>query len=385
MSRSKTANRASERVYTSARDRADKQSVGFSAPYLKVPSGITLFKPKAGTFLLDVLPYTAGAGNPWAEEGNLHWERTYYVHRGIGANNDAFLCPRMTVKARCPICEHRLHLMKEASGDEDKEQLVKDLAPKQRQLFNVINLKDPEAKVQLWDISYHLFGKVLDARLRNSDDDDEWGRFFFLEDGLTLKVGFAEKTYAGKGYFETETIDFKKRSEQYDEEILEKVVNLDDILVLAKYEDLKATFLQVVEDDEDAPPVKKKSKPVVDDDDEDEEEAVPVVKKKSKPVVDDDDEDEEDEDEEEEAVPVVKKKSKPVVDDDDEDEEEAVPVVKKKSKPVVDEDDEDEEEEEAVPVVKKKSGGDQFAKAEGDGWDDFDEDKEPAPKKKSSR
>ena len=79
--------------------------------------------------LIDILPYEAGEGNPWAEPGNLHWERTYYVHKGIGANGDTIVCPRMTAKEeRCPICEARLKLMKE--GDEDNEELIKDLSPK---------------------------------------------------------------------------------------------------------------------------------------------------------------------------------------------------------------------------------------------------------------
>src|SRR2546430_15238147 len=102
--------KSEKRRYTSARERAEKQSVGFVGNYLNLPDGAQLFKPKSGTMLLDILPYEAGKGNPWAEPGNLHWERTYYSHRGIGANSDSFLCPRMTKKGKCPICEHSLHL-----------------------------------------------------------------------------------------------------------------------------------------------------------------------------------------------------------------------------------------------------------------------------------
>ncbi len=38
-------------------------------------------------------------------------------------------------KKPCPICEHRAALMKKVGDDEETEELVKELSPKQRQLF----------------------------------------------------------------------------------------------------------------------------------------------------------------------------------------------------------------------------------------------------------
>jgi len=268
--------------------------------------------------------------------------------------------------------------MKNAEGDEDKEQLAKDLAPKQRQLFNVINLKDPDQKIQLWDISYHLFGKILDARLRNSDEEDNWDQFFFLEDGLMLKVGFAEKTYAGHSFFETETIDFKPRKEDYDEEMLEKVVCLDEILVPVGYNELKKILLQVDEEDEedDKPKTKNRYNSVKDED----EEESSKKKKRVEP------EDEDDEDDEPQKEFKFKKKSKSTEDEDgdaDEDEEEEKPRVKAG---IPDDEDEDEEE----PAPKKKSAAPEGKKklADDDDWDDFDEEEEEeetTPKKKTKK
>jgi hypothetical protein len=394
-----------ERRYTAARERAEKQSTGFIGAYLDLPKGVQLFKPKTGTMLLDILPYAAGKGNPWAEPGNLHWERTFYVHRGIGANSDSFLCPRMTRKEKCPVCEHRLTLIKE--GDEDNEELIKDLSPKQRQLFNVINLKDPDKGVQIWDISYHLFGKILDARLRNSDEEDGWEKFFFLEDGLTLKIGFAEKTFGGATFHEVETIDFKSRKEDYDDEILEQVHNLDKMLIVPDYSDLKKTFLETREEEEDEdeedednhkPKAKKRVKDEDEEDTEEEDEdEKPKAKKKTpkdgddwddfdededekpkakkKPSKDEEEEADEDEEEDEDEKPAKAKKKSSKEDDWDEDEEdEEKPKAKKKSKDE-DEDEEEEDTEEEEKPRKKKSA---FAKQKGDkGWDkEEDEDEE---------
>jgi len=372
--------KSKERTYTSARERAEKQSSGYTQTYLKVPDGIQLFKPKSGTMMLDILPYEAGEDNPWAEPGNMHWERTYWAHRGIGANSDTYVCPRMTRKQKCPICEFRMALVKK--GDDGDEDLIKDLSPKQRQLFNVRNLKDPDKGFQLWDISYHLFGKALDARLRNSDEDDEWDKFFFIEEGTTLRVGFAEKSFGGATFYEAETIDFKARKQPYDDEVLEQVQCLDELLIVPSYKELKDAFLEAKksdededdEDEEETPPKKKKRKaPVDEDEDEDEDEETPPPKKKRKAPVDEDEDDEEDE-----PPPAKKKLGKKSAkddwddfdeddkseDEDDEDEDEDPPK-KKKRKPPVDEDEEDDEEEDEDeedededenPPAKKKRG-----------------------------
>lgn len=359
------------RRYTSARERAEKHSSGFTSTSLKIPDGVQIFQPKAGVMLIDILPFEAGKGNPWAEEGNLHWERTYYAHRGIGANGDTFICPRMVAKERCPICEARMKMMKES--DEDNEELIRDLSPKQRQLFNVINVKDPGKGVQLWDISYHLFGKVLDARLRNSDEEDEWDKFFFLENGLTLKLGFAEKSFGGHAYLEVETIDFKQRKEDYDDDILEKVQCLDELLIVPEYEKLKKSFLEARGDDDDEDE-DEKSRKHKRDEDEDEDDDKPRKRgvsdePRGRKAVPDDADDDEDEDE----APPKKKKSPPEDKDDwddfDEDEDE-----KPKKKPKSDDEDEDDDEDEKPKSRSKHADG-----------DDEDEDDEPPKKKKHFR
>lgn len=409
-----------ERRYTNARERAQKQSMGFTAPYLKLPPDAKMFKAKAGsTMLLDIVPYVAGKGNPWAEEGATHYERTFYVHRGVGANNDSFLCPRMTKKGlRCPVCEFRMQLMKDA--EEGKEEMIKDLAPKQRQLFNVINRKDPEAGVQLWDFSYHNFGKMLDARLRNSDEDEEWEKFFFLEGGFTLRVGFAEKSFGGHAFPDAESIDFKPR-EDLDEDIMEQVYDLDSLLVIPEYDELKKTFLEASpdkekdtddDDDDDAPKSKRGVKPAkskkddddddTDDDDDDakDEDDTPKQKKKS-PKDDDDWEDFDDDDDE----PKAKSKKKTVVDDDDDDadtdDDDDEPQPKKNGKAVkkskdedddddddldLDDDTDDDDDDDDKNRGKSKKPKNRFAKQKGDkGWDtddDDDDDVKPSKAKK---
>jgi len=389
----KRKDRGAERRYTSARERADKQQTGAS-PYLKLPDGVQTYKPKSGTALLDILPFTAGKGNPWADEGALHWERTFHIHQNVGANNERMICPRLTAKKKCYICEYRAKLAKE--DEDDNEETIKALAPKERQLFNLNNRKDTEKGFQIWDFSAHLFGRDLNARLRNADEDDGWENFFHAEGGLTLKVGFEDDTYAGRSFVRCASIDFKPRKEDYDEEeVLEKTLCLDDLLVIPTYEETKKALLETDEDDDDEddePKSKKKSKAArgkskdededdadeedEDEDDEDEDDEPKSKKSKSKKSkdADEDDEDEDaDEDEDEDDEPKSKKskkKSKSEKDDfedfdeDDDEDEEEKPRVKSK-------DEEDEEEEEKPSKKKKKS-----KKADEDEDEDDEEEEE---------
>jgi hypothetical protein len=349
--------RSDKLKYVSTRKWAEKQGQSQFNNHLTLPDKAVVFKPKAGSVLIDILPYEVGEGNPNAEPGNLFWTRVYYVHRGIGANQEMVICPLKTAKEPCPICKFRQGLMKKAS--EDHEDTIKDLAPRERQLVNLINLKEPDKGIQLWDVSTYNFGNVLAGVLRNADEDDDWDGFYHLEGGLSLKVGLVEESFSGTKFISAENIYFKPRREDYDDSVLKKVFCLDELVVPLEYEALKKQFLETSEDpeeDEDEPRAGKRKRVV---EEEDEDEAPP----KKKRVV---------EEEEDEAPP---RRKRPVQSDEDDDndgappDEDDEPAPKKKRR--VEAEDEDE-----APAKKKKPAADD----DDDGWDDFD-----APKGKGKR
>jgi hypothetical protein len=292
------------------------------------------------------------------------------------------------------------------------EEAIKSLVPKERQLWYVIDTDNREAGVQLWDMSFHLFGKVLQDQLDNSDMEDEYDKFFHLEDGLTVRVGMKEKKFGGRSYYEAGAVDFKPRREQYEDTILDGLPSLDSLIIETPYDKLKAAFLSADqdgeddEDEEDEPVTSndKKKRPDFDQDDEDEDieddcvacegrgknskgkDCVPCKgtgkSQKVEDVWDDDDEEEEDEppkkqsrkkpdpvedDEDDDEPPKKKtrKASKPAVEDEDEDE----PPKKSSKKPVVDDDWDDEEE----PKKKTKATAAKQAKKDDD-WDDWDDE-----------
>jgi len=229
----------------SARKRAEGHQVGFSSNTLNIDSDVKMFKvDREGTRRIDLIPYVVkGDDNPEAEKGDWHFERTYYVHRNIGPNDQWYVCPAKSAGKPCPICEYRARLAKDPDSDEEE---IKALAPKERQLFNVIDVEDREEGIQLWDYSFHTFGKRLDAEVRNADPDEETEYFPDLEDGLTLKVAFEEKAMGGgRTFYNASAIGFKKRTKNYDKSILDEVYDLDDMVKIESYDKIKSVFLQI--------------------------------------------------------------------------------------------------------------------------------------------
>lgn len=363
MSKKTKRNSMRDAVRKQAEER--QQSTGGGTKFI-FPEGkeITFFKPEKGTMSIDILPYVVSVDNhPVVSKGDMWYERTIQVHNAIGAEEKAYICLK-TIGKRCPICDARAAMMKDANADEE---IIKALKPKDRQVFNIIDTADKDGKVQLWEVSYHLFGKLLETEVREGDDD--YADFAELEGGKTLKVRFKEKTMGKHKFLEADRIDFKDRDD-YDEDILDDVFDLDAILNIHPYEKLEAIFLEQEEEEVPKKAAKKSSK----DDDDDEEEEKPKRSKASKKPVKEEEEDEEedekpvrkskrkasDDDDEEEEKPKSKRASKkpPVEDDDDEEEEEEEkPKPKKSSKKAAVEDDDDDEEEEEVKKPAKKSKG----------------------------
>jgi len=223
-----------------------REEIRGGSNYLQLPEGVKFFLGKPGTYRLDFMSYIAGKGNPRAEEGEAYFERTFFVHQGVGPNQDWYLCPARTMKKPCPICEHRSKLSADPEGD---EQLIKSLAPKERQLWIVKDLLNDPDSILIWEVSYHLFGRALKDKINNADEEDGYDFFADPVDGFTLRVAL-QQSDRGK-WTETADIEFRPRKQKYDPEIVEEMPCLDDMIVATPYDKLKAVFLQTDEDQED--------------------------------------------------------------------------------------------------------------------------------------
>lgn len=220
-----------------------KQREFRSGSYLKVPNSTNWFNPQDKTYLLNFIPFIIkDPNNKNGEVGEDWYERTYFTHTQVGAEEKTYVCPAKTIGKPCPLCESRAALIKE-SYDQNKDE-IKDLRPSERQIFNVENA-DKEDGLKLMDISTFGFGESLDKELR--EGLDEYSGFAQLKDGYTLKVRFDKTSF--DNFFKADRIDFIKR-EEYDESVLEDVVCLDEVLVILPYKELEKIFLELDENEE---------------------------------------------------------------------------------------------------------------------------------------
>lgn len=230
-------------------DNAHKQHIqGAQYGYLSLPRGISIFKEEPSSRVkLDILPYrVTDANHPDRDDymevalpGELWYKRPYKVHRNVGVDNDSVICPT-SISKRCPICEYRLKRIEEGADLDETRPLKASL----RNLYVVVpkGHKDYEEEPHIWDISQYLFQNQLNEEL---EEDEDLGVFPDLEEGLTLRIRFS-KGQIGKNVFaEVSRIDFEERKESYDEDILERVPNLDEILTILSYKQLQTKFFEM--------------------------------------------------------------------------------------------------------------------------------------------
>jgi len=241
-----------------ARRRAEEHTSGFEPTAIICPEGTERFKEKVTRkpYRLDIIPFRMKEDGLYADKGEVYYEKTFWVH-WLGEDIGSYICAAKQIGRKCPICDYRAKLTKDVDADED---LIKSLSPRERQLFRVIDLKEKDKGIQLWEISFHNFGKQLDDRISSSDEEDKYREFYELENGFTLKVGFTENSFGGTKFPKTSSIDFKARDEDYDEEIIEQGPDLDECVKIFEYDELKKIFLQTTDDDEDSGTTKKTKK-----------------------------------------------------------------------------------------------------------------------------
>ena len=216
---------------------ATQEPTGFQKTSVNIPDELVYKLEDAKLTYLDVVAYMTKDNHPNLPAGELALERTFWVHSNIGENEmDRYICPaREPGGGKCPICE-RLKEM-ERSGEMTSDELYK-FAPRRRQLWAIRDTKTKEPW-KVWDVSYYLFGKVLNEAVRDLDDDEQDYRYFAdTEEGFTLKLGVNEESFRGNKFYSVASVGFKERAKQYTEEQANKIPCLDDFLTIKSYDEL---------------------------------------------------------------------------------------------------------------------------------------------------
>ena len=184
------------------------------------------FAPNDGDNLIRPLPPT------W--EDPEHYGYDIYVHYGIGADNNAYLCRKKMLNEACPICEEQKRAERE--GDEEYS---KQLKPKQRVAFYLLDRDDEEKGVQIWASPWGFDRDVCKISV-----DKRSGEVLELdnpEDGYDIEF---ERT--GKGIkTKYEGVKIARKASDLDNDEALEFVNensIPDILNFYSYEHIEDVF-----------------------------------------------------------------------------------------------------------------------------------------------
>lgn len=242
---------------------------------LRLQENGAFFKPKKGRNRLIIVPFVmSGPNMEDIPAGELWFRYQILKHFNVGPEGEAVICPK-TVGKRCPICEHRAALL--AQGKNKTDQEVKDLAPKKREFYNVIDVDD-NFRLKIWEVSYYNFGKHLQEEIREADTDLA-ADFADPDNGALLVVRLSEETMGQNKFLDTSRIDFKER-EPLEKDVLSKAIAFDKCLHVLSYDELRKLFLDL--DDEDVADEEERSAPKSAR--APQQDAVPSVPRKKEPV-----------------------------------------------------------------------------------------------------
>lgn len=230
-----------------ARRRAEEQTHGGGGFSVNLPEGVKFFQNDGKTIEFDFVPFRiSDADNPDVKAGRLAVgdlvdARFYWMHQNIGPEEKPYVCLK-TFGQRCPICEAQVQMAKNPKADPDA---AKALKAKERVLYNVINVDDKDGKIMVWDVSYHLFTRQLEKEQR---EREEYYDYADPDNGFSVRIRFAEKSFNRNQFYEADRIDFEKRKPLSDAD-LKAAVDLDACLQRLSYEKLEAIFLGTADDE----------------------------------------------------------------------------------------------------------------------------------------
>lgn len=236
--------------------------------------GLKFWKCKSGEHLFDVIPYIAGPNDPNAKEGELVYVLILWVHYSVGQNQDTYICLARNYRKPCPICEYREQLRSQEDYDED---LVKELMPKKRSIYNVwVHDSDKEEQlgVQIFDVAHWYMEKHLSALAkipsRGGKMVDSWIPFPDPNEGFL--VSFERKGEKKNSEFLAHK--FTPRDYIIPPELLEKAPSIDAFVIIPTYDEIAKAFYGETAQEEELP----------EEETQEEERPAPILKKTMKPT-----------------------------------------------------------------------------------------------------
>jgi hypothetical protein len=226
----------SEDLAKRAKDSYDRKDQGFFGGSIFQPGAeLPMWKCKEGKHYVDIIPYLAGKNDPLVKEGKASHCLEIWVHYGVGPNDLPFICLLKNYNESCPVCDQREAF--KASGEVDEE-VLKDLTPKRRTIYNIIcydDRREEDKGIQIWDVSHFFFEKNVASIAHNPRIG---GTITWFDPDKGKQIMFERR---GSGANNTSFIGHALMERDYviSDELLEDAFCLDELIHVPTYEEVE--------------------------------------------------------------------------------------------------------------------------------------------------
>ncbi len=202
--------------------------------FLKLPTDVPYVK-------IDILPFLTETANGVFPVS--HYD--YYIHRNIGERRTSVVCPNRLKGLPCPICER----LRGAWNTPEGKELYSMQKLQRRTLYAVKWLDAPDnlrGRILIYDAAHYSFGRFIEEKIETRDVSDPeeaaWDKYCDPYEGSTLKINLQKGTWEGHPFAKVTSIEFKKREQQYTEDIYDEVPDLSKFVNILSSEKLAELY-----------------------------------------------------------------------------------------------------------------------------------------------
>lgn len=212
--------------------------------YEKMPEGVSIWSPKDGDHLIDIIPFTVGSQMPLdrqtggitAKEGEIDYLVDVDVHCRIGADRMDFVCPRSNFGKPCPICQY---LRNEGSGNDE---LWRKYKTTRRTIYLVWVHDSPEDEakgIQIWNVAHFFMENKLQP-LATLPRGGGYKMYSHPNEGSNISFTIRKK---GMGNVEFLGHALYDRERPIPQSILNRTFPLDEVIKMhPSYEEMQEAF-----------------------------------------------------------------------------------------------------------------------------------------------
>jgi hypothetical protein len=217
--------------------------------YAGVPLKFFKFKEPDKIQDINILPWQIATRNHpevikgSMEVGDYDYVLDVWVHTKVGPNEEDFICPKKTWGGACPCCDEADALWNE--NTEESKAAARPLFARRKCVYQVQELDEDFRPVseepKIFEVAHNNFTKALQSKAAscmrgkgvvNFANTDEQGRV------VSFQVS-EEKMDGGRTYKKATNFEFNKRVEEVSDEVLDKCVPLDSLMMVKTPAEIK--------------------------------------------------------------------------------------------------------------------------------------------------